>query len=135
VDDSAMSEHAVDVAARLARSLGAELAVVHVVDPGRAADPDRGLLAASILDDRREEGFAILSRTVRRVSEAALAARFLCEGNPAHEIVATAVTWNADLIVLASHGRTGIARVVMGSVAENVLRHAPVPVVVVRAPS
>ena len=133
VDGSAMSKRALDVAGDLARSLDAELGVVHVVDPGRAEDPQRGLLAASILDDRRREGAVVLDRMVRQASKSSLPAKFLREGNPANEILATAITWKADLVVVASHGRSGFARVLLGSVAEQVLRHASVPVVVVRA--
>ena len=62
VDGSPMSTRALDVAAELARCLRAEIALVHVVDPGRAADPEGGLLAAEILDERRLQGAGILSR-------------------------------------------------------------------------
>jgi nucleotide-binding universal stress UspA family protein len=58
---------------------------------------------------------------------------FLREGNPAEQILATAQAWNADLIVVASHGHSGFLRAVMGSVAEQVVRHASQPVLVVRA--
>lgn len=56
------------------------------------------------------------------------------EGEPRREIVAEAETWGADLIVLGSHGRTGVKRWLMGSVAEHVVRHAPCSVEVARTP-
>jgi nucleotide-binding universal stress UspA family protein len=55
-------------------------------------------------------------------------------GDPAGEIVAAATEWNADLVALGTHGRTGIQRLLLGSVARNVLQHAPCSVLVARAP-
>jgi len=54
-------------------------------------------------------------------------------GNPASEIVKAAKDWPADLIVIGSHGRGGLTRALMGSVAEGVMRQAPCPVLVARA--
>lgn len=54
------------------------------------------------------------------------------EGDPAREIVAAAAAWNADLIVIGSHGRSGLARLILGSVARNVIRHAHCSVLVAR---
>ena len=59
----------------------------------------------------------------------------LREGDAAGEIIATANTSDADLIVLGTHGWTGVRRFVLGSVARNVLHHATAPVLVVRAPA
>lgn len=53
-------------------------------------------------------------------------------GLPAQEVLQEALDWNADLIVMGTHGRQGLARALFGSVAESVLRDAPVPVLVVR---
>ena len=58
----------------------------------------------------------------------------LREGDAATELVAAANAWHADLIVMGTHGRTGLARLVMGSVARNLLHHAPCSVLVVREP-
>lgn len=59
--------------------------------------------------------------------------RHYCEGDPATEIVRFAEKLKADVIVLGTHGRTGLVRLLMGSVAEHVLRHAPCPVLVIRS--
>jgi universal stress protein A len=59
---------------------------------------------------------------------------YLLEGEPAREVVQFAEREHVDLIVLGTHGRTGLARVLMGSVAENVVRRAPCPVLVVKQP-
>jgi nucleotide-binding universal stress UspA family protein len=55
-------------------------------------------------------------------------------GRPAEEILAAAKESGAELIAMATHGRTGIGRLLFGSVAETVLRHAPVPVFMIREP-
>jgi nucleotide-binding universal stress UspA family protein len=57
----------------------------------------------------------------------------LVEGNPAAEILSAAREGNCDLIVMGTHGRTGLNRLLMGSVAEEVVRKAPCPVLTVRA--
>jgi nucleotide-binding universal stress UspA family protein len=56
-------------------------------------------------------------------------------GRPAEEIIAAARDGHADLIAMATHGRTGLGRLLFGSVAEDVLRHAPVPVFMIRQPA
>jgi nucleotide-binding universal stress UspA family protein len=58
---------------------------------------------------------------------------FLPVGDPSIEIVKAAREWPADLIVIGSHGRQGVSRMLLGSVAEAVTRHAPCPVLVIRA--
>ena len=55
-------------------------------------------------------------------------------GRPAEQILAAARASHADLIAMATHGRTGLGRLLFGSVAEEVLRHAPVPVFMIRQP-
>jgi nucleotide-binding universal stress UspA family protein len=60
------------------------------------------------------------------------ALQFLPRGEPGQEIVKAAKDWGADLIVVGSHGRRGLTRALVGSVAETVMRHAPCPVLVVR---
>lgn len=131
VDGSAMADRALAVAVDMARGRHAALGVVHVVDAGRAGDAERGLLAAEILEDRRREAIAILRRAAERAAESVAAADLLHEGDPAEEILAAAKSWNADLIVVASHGRSGLARLVMGSVAERVVRDSTLPVLIV----
>jgi nucleotide-binding universal stress UspA family protein len=71
-----------------------------------------------------------------RLREAGLQAESLRpEGDAATQILAAARAWPADIIVLGTHGRTGLARLVLGSVARNVLHHAPCSVLVVREPA
>lgn len=60
------------------------------------------------------------------------ALEFLVEGAPAAEIVKAALEWPADLVVIGSHGRGGLQRAILGSVAKAGMRRAPCPVLVVR---
>jgi nucleotide-binding universal stress UspA family protein len=133
LDESAPAAHAFDVGIDLVQALGAEAALVHVVDPKLVIAPAGGLLAADLLADLKRTGQTLLTVAAARL-EGTPPWQFLREGPPAREIVAAAREWNADLIVLGTHGRSGLARVVMGSTAEAVVRHAPCPVVVVRPP-
>jgi nucleotide-binding universal stress UspA family protein len=69
----------------------------------------------------------------KRLSLPVSTLEFAPTGTPAAAIVGTAKEWSADLIVIASHGRAGVARALLGSVAEGVMRNAPCPVLVIRA--
>lgn len=71
----------------------------------------------------------------QRLRDAGIDARSqLRVGHPAEQIVKAAESWQADLVVMGSHGRTGLRRLLMGSVARNVLHHAPCSVLIVREP-
>jgi nucleotide-binding universal stress UspA family protein len=70
---------------------------------------------------------------VHRLQEAGLeAVPERRDGDPAEQIVRAAESWEADLVVMGNHGRTGLRRLLMGSVARNVLLHAPCSVLIVR---
>jgi nucleotide-binding universal stress UspA family protein len=127
-DYSDCSRAAFATAAGLARSLGAELVVVHVMPPVEVIPLHAGALAYPHGD--RNQARAMLERiidpsiTVRHV---------LTEGNPTDEILKIAMSESADLIVMGTHGWTGLNRFLIGSVAEHVLRKAPCPVLTVKA--
>ena len=77
----------------------------------------------------------VLASLSGRVPIPGEAAKYVPVGDPVESIVATARAWPADLVVIGSHGRDGLGRVLLGSVAEGVTRHAPCPVLVVRKAS
>jgi len=82
-----------------------------------------------------ERAQAVADRTLTKLGAAGLALESrVRRGDPSHEIVEEAKSWGADLIVVGSHGRTGMQRLLLGSVAEQVVRHAPCSVEVVRQP-
>jgi len=133
VDASPVAARASDVATDLARSLGAEVALLHAIDPSLGVAPQGGASAAELIALAAEEGKRLLARFSQRAALQPPPLEFVPVGKPAGEIVKAAKEWPADLIVIGSHGRGGVGRVVLGSVAEAVMRHAPCPVLVVRA--
>lgn len=135
VDESPTAARAAEVGVELARSLGAEVAFVCVVDPGEVVTADTGVPAAELIALAERDGRGLLRQFRERASPAVTALEFVAVGKPAAEIVKTAREWPADLIVTGSHGRHGLGRVLLGSVAEGAIRHAPCSVLVVRTPA
>lgn len=133
VDSEPVAAHAADVAAELARAVGAEMAFVHVVDSSLGYPADTGVPPAELIALAKQEAKKLVSDFRQRVSPQSAALEFIQVGGPATEIVKAAKEWPADLIVIGSHGRGGVQRALMGSVAEGVMRHAPCPVMVIRA--
>jgi nucleotide-binding universal stress UspA family protein len=128
-DFSASSRHALEFACSLARDHAARIVMLHVIDnPRRIVEPG---LPPQELDERRvetEHWFTTLPRPQGNIETKQL----IAEGEPVHEILRLAAEEGADLIVLGTHGRTGMQRLLMGSVAESVIRQAPCPVVAVK---
>jgi nucleotide-binding universal stress UspA family protein len=133
-DFSTASGPALAEAVRLAREHSAELAILHVLVPPSPFVVDE--LPSSYLEleaSARREAERRLAAAVATASNAGVRAqpRLLVGGAPADEIVRAARRWPADLIVIGTHGRTGLGRLFMGSVAERVLQRAPCPVLTV----
>ena len=135
VDESALAEHVVDVAARLAVQLSADVGVVHVVDEGRAYILDLGALDEVLLSNLRSDGVAALNAAHRRLPAGLKVQRMLVQGDPSEMIIATAQDWQADLIVLGTDSRGRLAHFLLGSTADSVIRRAPCPVIAVRGDS
>ena len=136
VDFSKQSILAAKFAASLAQEYDSKLYVLHV----RAHLP---IYAQTEMVDyeafqRRvtEEDRAALSRVIPQTIKGMIPVEEILQlGSPAHHvIVRTAKELDVDLLVISTHGRTGLAHVMIGSVAEHVIRHAPCPVFVVRNP-
>lgn len=135
VDGSETSLDALYAAARLAQEQHAKLTICMAVDAAKAsamAFGDPGMSAACY-DALYEEARATLKSIAERVP-GAQPDQLLVEGSTVDAIVESAAKRNCDLIVIGSHGRTGISRAFLGSVAEGVLRAAKTPVMVVRHP-
>lgn len=135
VDESPVAAHATDVGAQLATALGAELALVAVVDPTVSIAPDSGVSGAELIAMAEQDAKRLLAGFRQRASQGNPSLEFVAVGKPAAEIVKTAKEWPADVIVIGSHGRHGLERALLGSVAERVMRHAPCSVLVVRTPA
>jgi nucleotide-binding universal stress UspA family protein len=132
VDGEPVSAHAAEIGIRLARSLGAEVAFIHAIEPGLTYSP--GITPRELVAEAEHDAKTVLA-SFRSLSQGLSTLEFVQIGKPAQEILNAAKTWPADLIVMGSHGRHGISRALLGSVAEAVMRHAPCPVLVIRAES
>jgi nucleotide-binding universal stress UspA family protein len=130
-DFSPASAKALAWAADLQRSLdGVPVHVIHVVDPLPATAPE---MLLAVLSERDLKAMAdALTRAVRDRGLAATTEVILAPAS-GHVIVEVARQRNANLIAMGTHGRGGLSRLVLGSVAEFVVRHAPCPVVTIRA--
>ncbi len=134
VDFSEPSRLAMEQAVELVRRFGGALTLVHVQELPRAAATDLLAEPVGMADDLAEE-LARLMEGWRSDAERILGREVrtsILRGTPAAEIVRFARDRGFDLLVLATHGRTGLKRLVLGSVAEQVVRQAPCPVLVAR---
>lgn len=137
-DSSAASEHATTLAVGLARAHGAKLTALYVVDPypflgiGQANPQGfQSYMSAAHEHAAQAHGkvIALCEQTDPKVD---LQLRMAEEVTVPGGIVQTARDEGADLIVIGSHGRTGVARLMLGSVAAKVVAESPVPVLVAR---
>lgn len=138
VDFSDGSASAIRYAAFLCKQLGAELTLLHVFEMPSFAVPPKGhnsVATASIGESLRqltEELSQRLMDAKQGLDTGGLGiATSLRDGNPYRVIVEVARDLGADLIVMGTQGRTGVQRILLGSVAERVVRAAPCPVITV----
>ncbi|HTU81831.1 MAG TPA: universal stress protein [Candidatus Acidoferrales bacterium] len=134
LDGSPGSGEAFDVALALAAASHARLELCTVVDASTFAGfapPSRQMDQAIAIAEL--EGKALLDRSLQRAGERGVACHGeTLLGDPKTEIVEYAKRLEPSAIVIGTHGRSGLRRVLMGSVAESVLRRAPCPVITVR---
>jgi nucleotide-binding universal stress UspA family protein len=138
VDFSGCSSAAVDTALDLARLTGARLTLVNAYGVPVTWLPDGGAYVPTRPELAELERTALgeLEPVRRRLAEAGVAVEARAvEGPPAETIVQAAREAGADLIVMGTHGRTGLKHLLLGSVAERVLRTAACPVLTVRGPA
>ncbi|MHA3775233.1 universal stress protein [Verrucomicrobiota bacterium sgz303538] len=133
VDFSEPSLKALDVAQALAERFGASLHFVHIVEPTPFMTSLPELPIVMPDSDVAKHWDEMLTRLTRERAEGNIKTSSEVRlGKASDEIVAIAEKSGADMLVIATHGRTGLKRVLMGSTAERVVRHAPCPVLVVR---
>lgn len=136
VDGSETAQKAVEKAAGLAQAFGSAVSVIYVIDPypftGLGSDFAYG--QAEYLSAATAEAEQAIQAARQTLTQAgiALTTKVVEEHATWRGILDAAKTFGADLIVMGSHGRHGIEKVVLGSVAQRVLSHAHLPVVVVR---
>ncbi len=132
LDGSACAADALDVALSLAKTEGAQLALCSVINPFplNGMPPEAAVRAYSASE---EAATHFVENGLAKAKAAGIVAEGrVIQGEPVYEIEAYARKKRADTIVMGTHGRSGLKRFLMGSVAEAVLRSASVPVVIVR---
>jgi nucleotide-binding universal stress UspA family protein len=133
-DFTETSDHALDWALDLAKRLGATVTVLHTYEIPIVGFPDGAIIATPEIAGRISDASkAALQATMAKIQGRSVTVdSVLREGVPWEEINAVADAMAADLIVIGTHGRRGLTRALLGSVAENVVRTAKHPVVTIR---
>lgn len=134
VDGSAMSESVIPAAEGLARTVGAEIVLLRVVTPPMVLYPGEVVPSAPpVLDDLEAAARSYLVKLAAAVRHDGLRVQLeVVTGEATEAIVEAADRFDAGLIAMSSHGRTGLARALIGSTAEGVVRQSTKPVLVVR---
>ena len=136
IDDSKFSEAAAKSLAGQFRPQDSEVRVLHVVEPIVISEPPQ--MSAGYypeLEDRLPQAREVIDRVAKTLSSAGFRVTTSVPTGDARSIILeNAAEWNADLIVLGSHGRKGLERFFLGSVSEAVARHALCSVLIVRIP-
>jgi nucleotide-binding universal stress UspA family protein len=138
VDGSPTSNLGLSEAIKLAKLTGARLLLLHAVDiVAVSVTPEASAAMPQLFDAMRDAGKELLARARSTVEAAGVPVETVLvdtlAGRVSDLVVDQAKNWHADLIVIGTHGRRGVSRVLMGSDAEQVVRMAPVPVLLVRA--
>jgi len=122
-DGSEYADRAVEVALGLARELGTRVVALHVLD-------EKLILPLEVLE---EEGRHILEEVRRRGEEMEVPVdEIILFGNPRQDMAKITTKSGADLMIIGTHGRTGVEKLLLGSVAENALKTVEVPVMLVK---
>lgn len=130
IDFEKASMKALDVAKELASKLGAEVMLAHVYQVPMFTYP--GLEPALLPTFSAEIGDAVKKAMGELKEQTGISKAILREGEPASELLAIADEVSASMIVMGTHGRKGISHLLLGSVAERVVRQSKVPVLTIR---
>lgn len=140
VENSEHAMKAIETGFDLAHRLDAEIALAHIIEPVvMQQTPDAGMLGTNDIsyfpvemgEIQNEQSVKLLDDVEARFAQGKTCKRYIEVGKPSTDLVGYAQDFGADMIVIGTHGRTGIDRLLMGSVAEHVVRHSHVPVLVV----
>ncbi|MFD0765888.1 universal stress protein [Mucilaginibacter lutimaris] len=140
IDDSKFAEYAASYGFDIAHTFNAHVGLVHIVEPAVIADTSTDPIIGSttpnydemnILSIQKDQADNIIERTIERYAKGLEVTHFNEYGSTADGILSCSKEFKADLIVIGTHSRSGIDRLLMGSVAESVVRSSQVPVLVV----
>src|SRR5689334_1312834 len=131
-DGSELAEHGVTHGLALAKSLGAKASIIFVVEPFPEMTGRYLETLARYVELRKEQATNVLNGAAKAAKEAGVSCETLQVENaqPHQGIIAAAADKGCDLIVMSSHGRSGLSALLIGSVTNKVLTHAKVPVLV-----
>ncbi|KTD69039.1 MULTISPECIES: universal stress protein [Legionella] len=139
LDGSKISDSIVDEVIKLTKDQSANVRIIHVVDESFVHYGGPSFDYLSIIAGCREDGQKILDNAAQRIAnqssikpETSILELKPFQGRVAEVIVDAAKEWPADLLIIGTHGRRGFSRLFLGSVAENVVRIATTPVLLVR---
>jgi nucleotide-binding universal stress UspA family protein len=136
IDDSKFSKDVLRAIVTQFRTEHTEVRVLHVLQPIASAPPQMAPGYAPELEDQKKPARELVERIAKELGSAGFKADTAVEvGDIRERIIDFAAEWGADLIVVGSHGRRGIQRFLLGSVAEFVARHAKCSVEIVRTPA
>lgn len=137
IDFSEYSKKALRYAVRFAKEFGASLTLLHVFEPLIQPPEGYGVLQVPVIDGgalQKEAAARLTSLAQEEIEELVPVKSVVRSGRPYNEIVMDAKERKVDLIIIATHGYTGLTHLLLGSTAERVVRHAPCPVLTVREP-
>lgn len=147
IDESKFAEHAAKYGFDIAREYGAQVGLVHIVEPAimpqMTAGNDMisglpaegtGVQELELMDIQKNSAEHVIKSITDKFAGDLQVSHFNEFGSTADGIIDCSKEFNADLIVIGTHNRTGFDRLIMGSVAEHVVRHSHVPVLVVPMP-
>lgn len=133
VDFSEASRNAVRYAHEFAKGMGAELVLLNIVEP-RPMAVDMSLSYVPLEEDLEKAAREDLEEIIRMEKEKGVEVQAEVRiGTPSELILETAEELDVNLVILGSHGKSGLSRLLMGSVAESVVRKATCPVLIVKA--
>jgi nucleotide-binding universal stress UspA family protein len=137
IDDSKCAAEIAHAFVEQVRSQNTEVLVLHVIQPlGLSAAPEMAAGYAPELADLKQPAHDLVERIAQQLRAEGFKAETAVEtGDVRERILDSASEWRADLIVLGSHGKRGIQRFLLGSVAEFVARHAKCSVQIIRTPT
>lgn len=130
IDDSPASEKIAEQGFKLGKQLDAEIALLSVVDT-QFLTTEGGVTAGELVNTIKTDFKKSHQILIDKLPQKNKIWTFVEQGKPFEEILKVADEWEADLIVLGTHGRTGLSHVIMGSVAEKVIRHSTKPLFVI----
>jgi nucleotide-binding universal stress UspA family protein len=135
IDDSKFSGDVLQAVITQFRPEHIEIRVLHVLQPSAPAPPQMAPGYAPELDDQKKPAHEVVERIASELRRGGFKVDTVEVGDIRERIIDAAEEWGADLIVVGSHGRSGIQRFLLGSVAEFVARHAKCSVEIVRTPA